>query len=140
MWLGGEGRDGGQHRMWSRQYGVKEAPCSFSTSAKSAGSPSACGDSRPARCRVCQTSRSGFARARGGPRASAAPSEGFHTRNVEATQILGFHKFVRGDLPLGEAERDHPASTIWISPAGKLAEPFLKEVPRYRTSAIGQCI
>ena len=54
---------------------------------------------------------------------------------------MGWHNFVRGDLPpLDEAVRGHPAASIWISPAGQLTERLLKEVPRYRISAIDQCI
>ena len=33
---------------------------------------------------------------RGRPAGKFRPSEGFHTRNVEATQILGFHNLVWG--------------------------------------------
>ena len=75
------------------------------------------------------------------PAGKFRPERGdFYTNGVEPSELLGWHNFLRGDLPLRPADMDHPASSIWVSPAGKLNAQQLKKVPRYRISATDQCI
>ena len=64
-----------------------------------------------------------------GRRGCSTPPEDFYTNDVEATRIAGWQNFVRGDLPLREEERDHPASETWIAPAGALTEKTLNMCP-----------